>query len=197
VECPPPPPRIQRRGGREGGSLPAGQGGLGLKRSRRGEPGAAAELGVRTLLVVEGEVGVELGVGVDERGVAFEVDLLVFDGAPEPFDEDVVKAAALAVHRKRHAGAKSGCVNSAEVNWSPWSVLKISGAPNSASAQRTACVQNVAASVLDSSLVSTRRGPPVNDGAQVREAALDWHVGDVGGPDLVARSITSFRKRYG
>ena len=48
-------------------------------------------------------------------------------------------------------------MNSAEVNWQPWSVLKISGVPYSAIARCTAWTQKVASSVLDSSHASTRR----------------------------------------
>ena len=45
---------------------------------------------VRAVFVVEAKVALQLRVGVDERVVAFEVNLLVFDSAPESFDEHVV-----------------------------------------------------------------------------------------------------------
>ncbi len=54
---------------------------------------------VGVALVVEADAGFQLRVGVDERLVGFEVHFLVSDGAPEPFDEHVVQAAAFAVHR--------------------------------------------------------------------------------------------------
>ena len=57
-------------------------------------------------LVVEAEEGGEVGLGLDLRAVALEVDLLIFDSAPQPLDEDVVEAAALAVHRQLHAGGQ-------------------------------------------------------------------------------------------
>jgi hypothetical protein len=53
--------------------------------------------------------------------------------------------------------ARSGWVNSALVNWQPWSVLKISGLPCAAIAWATVRTQNEASSVLDSSHASTHR----------------------------------------
>ena len=61
-----------------------------------------AERRVRSAFVVKMEVGVELGVGIDQRAVAFEVNLLVFHTPPQPFDEHVVQTPALAIHRQLH-----------------------------------------------------------------------------------------------
>ena len=65
--------------------------------------------------VVEAEVSFKLGVGIDQRAITFQINLLVFDRAPQPFDEDIVEAPALGrsgVHRvarnlKPVAGANS------------------------------------------------------------------------------------------
>ena len=51
--------------------------------------GGVAVGGVRAALVEEGEVGADLPVRVHDRLVAFEIDLLVLEAAPEAFDEDV------------------------------------------------------------------------------------------------------------
>ena len=67
---------------------------------------ASPDSGVRAAFIVELEVLGEGGVGLDERGVAFEIDLLVFDRTPQALDEHVVQAAALAVHRELHAGGQ-------------------------------------------------------------------------------------------
>ena len=69
-------------------------GGLG-----RGDPEGA----VRPVVVVKAEVGFEAGLRLDLRAVPLQVDLLVFHGAPEPFDEDVVQCPAPAIHRDPHA----------------------------------------------------------------------------------------------
>jgi hypothetical protein len=52
---------------------------------------------VGTPVVEEGEVAGEATPDVGDGLVSVQVDLLVLDGAPEPFDEDVVPPAALAV----------------------------------------------------------------------------------------------------
>jgi hypothetical protein len=58
-----------------------------------------------------------------------EVDLLVLEAAPEPFDEDVIGKAAAAVHADGNPmGAQQGG-EAPSVNWLAWSVLKISGCP--------------------------------------------------------------------
>jgi hypothetical protein len=53
--------------------------------------------------------------------------------------------------------ALSTPVNASLVNWQPWTVLKISGAPKSASAWRRQSTQNPASSVLEIRQASTLR----------------------------------------
>jgi hypothetical protein len=48
-------------------------------------------------------------------------------------------------------------VKAAPVNWLPWSVLKISGLPQRASASSNASTQNAASIVLESRQASTAR----------------------------------------
>jgi len=69
--------------------------------NRRG----AAISAVRPAFVVEAEEPVELGVGVDERDVILEVNLLVFDRAPQPLDKNVADCPTATVHRQPHRGA--------------------------------------------------------------------------------------------
>lgn len=49
-------------------------------------------------------------------GIAFEVDVLVLEQAPEPFDEHAVHPAAATVHRDAHAAAVNASVKAALVN---------------------------------------------------------------------------------
>src|SRR5438552_17989519 len=53
---------------------------------------------VLPLLVVEAEPSADAGLGFGHRRVGIEVDFLVFEAAPQPLDEDIVHAPALAVH---------------------------------------------------------------------------------------------------
>lgn len=48
-------------------------------------------------------------------------------------------------------------MNSEQVNWAPWSVLKISGVPNFASASSSASTQKSAAMLLESRQARTLR----------------------------------------
>src|SRR5205807_6513678 len=98
----------------EGEHFPAfracsGSGGSGAGRQSRSSPypqaflvnlprRAIAEALVLALFIVEAEPGADAGLGLDDRRIGVEVDLFVFEAAPQPLDEDVVHAAALAVH---------------------------------------------------------------------------------------------------
>ena len=64
------------------------------------------------------------------RTVTFTAhDLLVFDAAPQPFDEHVVAPSPFAVHADGNivAGKQTGERRAGEL--CPWSVFKISGLP--------------------------------------------------------------------
>jgi len=49
-------------------------------------------------VVVKAEPGANPSLGLGNVLIGIEVDFLVFEAAPQPLDEDVVHAAALAVH---------------------------------------------------------------------------------------------------
>ena len=59
-----------------------------------------------SLGVVEAEVATDRGSGIGHRVIGAQVDLLVFDGSPEPLDENVVTPGALAVHADRDVGVE-------------------------------------------------------------------------------------------
>src|SRR6202040_773930 len=62
---------------------------------------AIAEALVLALVIVEAEPGADAGLGLGHRRIGVEVDFLVFEAAPQPLDEDVVHAAAFAIHADR------------------------------------------------------------------------------------------------
>jgi hypothetical protein len=64
---------------------------------------------MRAAAIVESNPGGDSGTRLAAIGIALEIDLLVFQGAPQPFDEDVVDPAA----------AASVPVKAAPVNWLP------------------------------------------------------------------------------
>jgi hypothetical protein len=52
--------------------------------------GSASVGGVRPAFVVEAQAVCDLPVSIDHRLVAFQINLLILETAPEPLDEDVV-----------------------------------------------------------------------------------------------------------
>lgn len=64
----------------------------------------AAKRLVRARGVVEAEESLQPGCRVGDRVVGIQVDLLVLDTAPQPFDEHDVELTALAVHADTDAG---------------------------------------------------------------------------------------------
>ena len=73
-------------------------------------PGVKARM--RALAVVKIKISAERGARLADAVIGLEIDLLVFDRAPEPLDEDVVPPSSLAVHADRdgiveeHAGER-------------------------------------------------------------------------------------------
>jgi hypothetical protein len=57
-----------------------------------------AEALVLALSIVEADPGANAGLRLGHRRIGTEVDLFVFEAAPQSLDEDVVHAAPLAVH---------------------------------------------------------------------------------------------------
>src|SRR2546427_13177767 len=100
-----------------------------------------------------------------DTGIGVEVDLLVFEAAPQPLDEDVVHVAALAIHADGDRVTLQGVgeivageLAAPSLRWGRlWSVLKISGRPKRASASSSASTQKSAPSVFDSRQASTAR----------------------------------------
>ncbi len=58
---------------------------------------------MRAPLIIEGQVVCEGGARFADAVVGFQVDLLVFDAAPQALDEHVVAPGAFAVHADRDA----------------------------------------------------------------------------------------------
>lgn len=88
--------------------------------------GAAVKARVGTPAIVKGEVS-----AIEARAsvVGAQIDLLIFDAAPQPLDEHVVAPGAPAVHADGDAmtGEHAGERGARELR--PWSVLKMSGLP--------------------------------------------------------------------
>jgi hypothetical protein len=109
----------------------------------------------------------------------------------------------LSIHRPRPSmeiftpAACSTPVNRGEVNWLPWSVLKISGHPNRASASSSAALQNSTSMVFDTrqdstfrvaqSITATKYRNPRRIGIYVMSAHQTWF----------GRVIAMSRSRYG
>ena len=112
---------------------------------------------MKAFLVVKVQPRPNARLGFGDRSVGVQVYVFVFQASPQPLDEDVVHAPALAVHADLDAWAFSTPVKSVLVNWLPWSVLKISGLPNRRSASSRASTQKSACSVFEIRQASTAR----------------------------------------
>src|SRR5262249_39023999 len=62
---------------------------------------AIAQALVLALFVIEVEPGADPSLSLGDAGIGVEIDLLVFEAAPQPLDEDVVHIATLAIHADR------------------------------------------------------------------------------------------------
>ncbi len=151
---------------------------------------------VRACPVVELEEGFQVGVGFDLGAVALQVNLLVFDRPPEPFDEDVVEAAALAIHRELYSELEQrlGKLRRGKLA----ALVGVDDVRNPVLGDRPLhCIRT------EGRVQRVRQLPgedgtavPVDHRAQVDEPALDRHVGDVGGEDLIWPAYFKFRSRY-
>ena len=120
---------------------------------------------MRALAIVEFQIAADRGACLADAVVGSEIDLFVFDRAPEPFDEDVVAPGSLAVHadgdgvRQEQAGeVGAGELAAPSLRWGRlWSVLKISGLPCFASASSTASRQNSTSIVIETRQDKTLR----------------------------------------
>src|SRR3954466_7809405 len=84
---------------------------------------------MRSATVVEVEVAADRGAGLADAVVGAQIDLLVFDAAPQPLDEDVVPPGALAVHAHRNAIVGKYAGEAPPGNRGPWAGFKFAGFP--------------------------------------------------------------------
>ena len=147
--------------------------------------GSPTQRRVRSLGVVRADPVTDQAPGRQAVGDLVQVDRLVFERAPQPFDEDIVHEPAPAIHRdaharrlqargERHAGELAALVGVEDLR----RIVPGQGLVKSLDAE--ACVQRV------------RQPPgqdiaacPVHDRDQIEEAAAHRDVGDVGAPDMV------------
>jgi len=84
---------------------------------------------MRSSPVVKVEISTNRASRLSDGFVGSQIDLLVFDAAPQPFNEDVVPPSPFAVHADGDAVVGEDAGKAAPVNCEPWSVLKMSGLP--------------------------------------------------------------------
>jgi hypothetical protein len=107
--------------------------------------------------IVEIQVAPDRGSRLADTVVGPQVDLLVFDAAPQPLDEDVVSPRTFAVHADRDAVLDQQAGERGARELRALAVLKISGLPCFTSASSNVSTQNVASMVIDTRHDRTRR----------------------------------------
>ena len=118
------------------------------------------------------------------RVILVEIDVLVFDAAPEPFAEDVVERMAATVHAELNVGGVKGgresigrelCALVGVEDFGPTLAERLAQGIETEDA-----VQGVGK--LPGEHIAA---VPVDDSNQVHEATQQRHIGDVSAPDLV------------
>lgn len=139
---------------------------------------------MKPLRVVEVEVGAEMRTSLGDRPVIMKVDFFVFDGSPEPFDEDVVIDPAPAVHADANArlfedvqeltGRKLGSLVRVEDLRRGDLEGILQGLDTEGGIQRDGQIpsQNVPAE-------------PIHDGHEIDKPVMHPDIGDIGAPDMV------------
>jgi len=79
-------------------------------------------------MVVEVEVGGQTGLQLTHRVILVEIDVVVFDAAPQAFAEDVVEDAAAAIHAdlnvgREQAGGKGLDISNQFIDFTRFSVF--------------------------------------------------------------------------
>ena len=84
---------------------------------------------MRTAAIVKVEIPINRASRLTDCFVGSQIDFLVFDAAPKPFDKHIVPPGPFAIHADGDTVIAKHPVNAVPVNCEPWSVLKISGFP--------------------------------------------------------------------
>ena len=118
-------------------------------------------------------------------GIALQVDVLVLERAPQPFDEHVVHPAAAAVHRDAQSGGDQhpGERSAGELA----ALVGVEDLRSAEPRQRLLQRRDAELAVHGVGQPPRQHRParPVPDCDEAEEAAADGDVGDVGAPDLV------------
>jgi hypothetical protein len=146
---------------------------------------AIAERLMKALLVVEGEVCADAGFRLAAVGIAFQIDVLVFQRAPDTFDAHVVHPATAPVYRDAHAGhdQHAGEIRAGELV----ALVGVEDLRLTVSGQRLLQRRHAERRVhrVRQPPGKNRSARPVDDGDQIEKAAADRNVRDIGITDLV------------
>ena len=131
---------------------------------------------VRAAFVVEAEEGLQAGRGLGQVGVAAQVDFVVFDRAPESLDENIVQAAALAVHGEFHASSQEWFGESRGRELA--ALVGVENFRGAVLRQRPLHGPDAKAGVEGVREFPRQHGPavPIDHRAQIDEAADDGHI---------------------
>ena len=107
--------------------------------------------------IVESEPLRDAGMRFAAVGIVLQIDVLIFERAPQPLDEDVVHAAPASVHRDSNASIFENAGESRARELAALIAVEISGGPERARASSRASTQNDASIVFDSRHDNTAR----------------------------------------
>lgn len=140
---------------------------------------------VRSVLIEKVEEIFRVGVGLDLRLVALQVNLVIFDGAPEPLDKDFVEAKALAVQWELYAQSKQqlGKLGGGELA----ALIGVEDLRRAVLPDRSLQGPHAKGRVERIRVLpgQNRSVEPADHGEQIDQVDLDRDIRDVGGPNLI------------
>ena len=150
---------------------------------------------MRAAAIVEVEIAADRGAGLADAVVGLEVDLLVFDAAPQPFDKDIIPPSPFAVHADGDAvgGQHAGKGRAGELA----TLVRIEDLRRAVRGQRIFERGDAERGFHGDRHPPRQHAPrrPVEHGGEIDEALGHRDIGDVHRPDLIGpRDRQAFEK---
>ena len=147
--------------------------------------------------IVKGQISADASAGIGHGLVGVEVDLLVFDRTPEPFDEHVVPPRPLAIHRDGDFRLLQHCgeVDRGELR----SLVGVEYVGFAITGKRLLDCFDAEGCFHRDRQPPRQNSPaePVHDGAEIDEAASHRNICQVHRPDLVGPGVRQLSQEVG
>lgn len=137
------------------------------------------------MVVVKVKVFFKTIVQFQSIGVGAKVNVLVFDAPPEPFDKDIVQCPAPSVHTDGNLPVLQHLCELPGGELASLVRVEYLGLAPPPQRRHQRLLAELDPHGVGQGPRQHKTAEPVHHGAEVHEAVLHGHVGDIGGPDLV------------